>query len=208
MAGVPNAIFFASNSLFSRLTMRFVIITLFVIAFAAAGIPAQTPPKSFTRDGVSFSYPSEWLLQDKAGSNADDFEFMNANLDVQLKVTVSKAIDPTPENVAKAKKVLVDHYTDHTIKSFEAAGGKPQSSPATSEIGGVASTGVLVTASLGGSPGNIQIQSALVGDRIVVLTLLGPTSDTKRAAAAWDMLRTTMKVEAQKTPEPTPPKKP
>jgi len=188
--------------------MRFLTTAIFVIAIAAASISAQTPPKSFARDGVSFSYPSEWQLQDKPGSNADEFEFMNANLDVQLKVTVSKAIDPTPENVAKAKKVLVDRYTDQTIKSFEAAGGKPQSSPATSEIGGVASTGVLVTASLGGSPGNIQIQSALVGDRMVVLTLLGPTADTKRASQAWDLLRTSMKVEAQKTPAPARAKKP
>jgi hypothetical protein len=79
----------------------------------------------------------------------------------------------------------------------------------TSEIGGIKADGVLLSASLGGEPGAAKIYWAIVGQRVVVLTLFGPDRDIKKFAPAWDLLRSTIKIEEQKpaaapTPKPSP----
>lgn len=173
----------------------FATLTLGVAAFA------QTD-KSFERNGLTFSYPSGWAIMEGLDANADQLNFGRADLDVQLTMNAFKTPLNTPEKLAEAKKVLVDRYIEQTTKSFEAAGGKPVSETATSEIGGVPSTGVKVKASLDGVPGEINIQWAVVNQRMVVMTLLGPASDVKKAMPAWDMLRTTIKIETPKPPEP------
>ncbi|HRI04791.1 MAG TPA: hypothetical protein PLL77_13705 [Pyrinomonadaceae bacterium] len=178
--------------------LLFVIITFSLAAVSAA---AQTD-KSFTREGLTFNYPSGWAITEGVDANADQLNFSRADLDVQLTVNVFKTPLNTPEKLAEAKKVLVDRYIEQTVKSFADAGGKPVSKPATSEISGVVSQGVSVSASLDGVSGAIFIQTAVVSERMVVMTLLGPAADVKKATATWDMIRTTMKIEPPPTPTP------
>jgi hypothetical protein len=100
---------------------------------------------------------------------------------------------------------LVDKYVASTTKSFEQAGAHPESSPATTEIGAVKSEGVKIRASLDGVPGIAEIHWAVVGQRLVVLTFLGPDRALTKAAPAWDLVRTSMTIEeAQPQPKPQP----
>jgi hypothetical protein len=105
--------------------------------------------------------------------------------------------------MAEAKRVLVDKYVASTTKSFEQAGAHPESSPASTEIGGVKAEGIKIRASLDGVPGVAEIEWAVVGQRLVVLTFLGPDKALTKATPAWDTIRTTIKIA-----EPTPPPKP
>ena len=64
-----------------------------------------------------------------------------------------------------------------------------------------------ITASLGGETGASKIYWALLGQRVVVLTLFGPDRDTKQFSAVWDLVRTTLKIEEPKpaaSPSPKP----
>ena len=74
----------------------------------------------------------------------------------------------------------------------------------------MASEGVKIRASLDGVPGSAEIQWAVVGQRIVVLTFLGPDKALTKAQPAWDLIRTTIKVEEAppKTPQPAASPKP
>ena len=127
--------------------------------------------------------------------------FGRADSEAQITVFVFRTPLTTPEKIAEAKKVLVDRYVASTTKSFEQAGAKPESAPAASEIGGVKSEGVRIKASLDGVPGVAEIQWAVVGNRLVVLTFLGPDSALKKASPAWDTIRTTIKT-AEPKPQP------
>ena len=186
------------------------ILLIGLVLVCGLSAAAQTAPKIFDRNGSHFIYPDGWSFEDASNNNSEELTFGRSDMDVQLKVSLFKTPLTTPEKLAEAKKILVDRYIDATVKSFESAGGKPVSKPATSEIAGVASQGISVTASLDGVPGAISIQWAVVSERMVVMTLLGPSSDVKKATPAWDMIRTTLKIEP---PPPTPvatptPKKP
>lgn len=167
---------------------------------------AQTKPpdtKGFNKDGLSFDYPPSWSFNDNSNTDAQQMTFGRADSEVQLTVFVFRTPVTTPEKIAEAKRVLVDKYVDATAKSFEQAGGHPERSPASTDIGGVKTEGVKIRASLDGVPGVAEIHWAVVGQRLVVLTLLGPDKAMTKATAAWDTIRTTIKIA-----EPTPQAKP
>jgi hypothetical protein len=73
-------------------------------------------------------------------------------------------------------------------------GAKPEQSPDASEIGGVKADGVKISASLGGETGAAKIYWALVGQRVVVLTLFGPDKQLKQHAPTWDLVRNSLKI--------------
>ena len=171
---------------------------------------AQTPASEFKKDGLSFSYPAGWTFNDTSNTDAQQMTFGRADSDAQITVFVFRTPLTTPERLAEAKRVLVDKYVASTTKSFEQAGAHPESSPASTEISGIKSEGVKIRASLDGVPGSAEIHWAVVGQRLVVLTFLGPDKALTKATPAWDLMRTTIKVEEPqpKTPQPAASPKP
>jgi hypothetical protein len=184
------------KTLLSALTL-----TLLISCLMAA---AQTP-KTFTKEGLSFDYPSDWTVQDDSSGDAQQFSLSKANSDVQIRVFVHKG-RIAAEKLPDAKKAFIDPYVASTQKQFVAMGAKPEQAPDTSEIGGVKADGVKISASLGGEAGAAKIYWALVGQRVVVLTLFGPDKQLKQLAPAWDMVRNSLKVVDPKAVPATSPK--
>lgn len=169
-------------------------VLMILVGCVIAAAQTDTDAKPFDKDGLSFSYPNGWALNDTSNADAQQLTVGRADSEAQITIFVYRPLLTTPEKIAEAKKVLVDKYIASTSSSFEQAGAHPQSSPVTSEIGGVASDGVKIRASLDGVPGAAEIHHAVVGQRLIVLTILGPDKAVIKAAPAWDMIRTSMKI--------------
>lgn len=169
---------------------------------------AQTPPadgKQLSKDGLSFNYPNGWTLVDESNADAQNFNLGRADSDAQLRIFVFRTPVNTPERLAEAKKVLIDPYVASTMRQFEQMGAKPQKSPASTEIAKVASEGVRIAASLEGVPGAAEIYWGVIGNRLVVLTQLGPDRALKQASPAWDAIRNSVAIaEPNPTPQPKP----
>ena len=170
------------------------VLTAFLLlcGFSAS---AQTPASEFKKDGLSFSYPAGWTFNDTSNADAQQMTFGRADSDAQITVFVFRALLTTPARLEEAKRVLVDKYVASTTKSFAQAGAHPESSPASTEISGIKSEGVKIRAVLDGVPGSAEIHWAVLGQRLVVLTFLGPDKARTKAMPAWDLLRTTFKIE-------------
>src|SRR6266550_40592 len=152
---------------------------------------AQTPAGEFRKDGLSLNYPAGWTFNDTSNADAQQMTFGRPDSDAQITVFVFRSLLTTPEKLAEAKRILVDKYVASTTKSFEQAGAHPASSPASTEISGIKSEGVKIRASLDGVPGAAEIHWAVVAQRLVVLTFLGPDKALTKAMPAWDLIRTT-----------------
>ncbi len=164
------------------------------IVFCCALVGAQTPDsKNFSKDGLSFDYPAAWQLQDDTTGDAQQLTLSKADSDVQIRVFVHKG-RISAEKLPDAKKAFIDPYVAATAKQFVAMGAKPEQVPDSSEIGGAKAEGTSINASLGGEAGAAKIYWALVGQRVVVLTLFGPDKQMKQLAPAWDLVRTSLKV--------------
>ena len=169
---------------------------------------AQTPSagKNFAKGGVTFDYPDGWMLEESNNDDALDVVLSKPGNAIQIKVFVHKG-RIAPEKLPDAKKAFIDPYINASNKQFVAMGAEPKQAPDASEIGGVKADGVNITASLDGIPGAAKIYWALVGQRVVVLTLFGPDSDIKQFTPVWNQVRTSLKVEEPKpaaSPSPKP----
>jgi hypothetical protein len=181
--------------------ISFVRLVALVLACCIMGV-AQTP-KNLTKDNLSFDYPEGWTVADDSNDDAQQFTLSKSDSDVQIRVFVHKG-RITAEKLPDAKKAFIDPYISATAKQFVAMGAKPAQSSDTSEIGGVKADGVNISASLGGETGAAKIYWAVVGQRVVLLTLFGPDTQTKRLAPAWDMVRNSLKVHDPKATPPSP----
>lgn len=184
------------------------ILPLVALFLLCGGIvaSAQTAPsggKEFKKDGLSFYYPSGWQFNDTSNSDKQELTFGKSDFEGQITIVVFRVAIASPEQFAEAKTVLVDKYVAAQTASFEREGAKPQSSPATKDISNAPADGVVIRLTLDGVPGAAEVYWALVGQRLVVLTLFRPDRAVSQAAPAWDMIRNTIKIEApQAKPSP------
>jgi hypothetical protein len=190
--------------------MRLTVKLLVVLVFCAVCASAQTAPEAqrYAKAGVSFDYPNGWKLEESQGEDSTDLKLSRPNTDMLMQVFVHKG-RIKPEQLPDAKKSFIDPYINANMKQFVAMGATPKQAPDTSEIAGLKADGVNISASLGGVTGAAKIYWAIVGQRVVVLTLFGPDPDIKRYAPAWDLVRTTIKIEepapaASPSPKPSP----
>jgi hypothetical protein len=183
---------------------RITTLTLATIVFVCCVFASGQTPKNLTKDGLSFDYPDGWTLTDDTNEDAQQFTLSKSNSDVQIKLFVHKG-RTSEEKFPEAKKAFIDPYIAATAKQFVQMGAKPEQSPDTSEIGGLKADGVAIKASLGGEAGAAKIYWALVGKRVAVLTVFGPDDQTKKEAAAWDLVRSSLKVvDPKATPAASP----
>src|SRR4029078_1233485 len=112
---------------------------LAIILFSCLMVEAQTP-KTVTKDGLSFDYPSDWTMQDDSSGDAQHFSLSNGNSDVKIEVFAHKGRSAA-EKLPDAKKAFIDPYIAATEKQFVSMGANPEQSPDTAEIGGVKAGG-------------------------------------------------------------------
>ena len=177
--------------------MTRIFLQLVTVVFVSCVLATAQTPQNLTKNDLSFDYPAGWSLQDDSNDDAQQFTLSKANSDVLIRVFAHKG-RIAPEKLPDAKKAFIDPYIAATTKQFVAMGAKPEQSPDTIEIGGVKAEGVRISASLG-EPGAAKIYWALVGQRVVLLTLLGPDRETKQLASAWDLVRNSLKINDPKT---------
>ena len=176
-----------------------------ILLCSVSGISQTSEAKQFNKDGLIFSYPSGWSFNDASNSDAQDLTLGRADSDAQVKIFVFRPLVTTPEKLIEAKRVLVDKYVAATTKGFVDAGAKPESSPATAEIGALQVEGVKIRAVMDGEPGAAEIYWGVIGKRLVVLTLFGPDKALKKAMPVWDTVRTSLQIEEPKpAPQPSP----
>jgi hypothetical protein len=176
--------------------MKSNILNLVSVFFLLSVVQTASSVQTFNANGLFFEYPNGWVLRDDSNSDAQQLTLARPNNDVQIRVFAHKG-RIAAEKFPDAKKAFIDPYIAATMKQFVAMGAKPEQSADSSEIAGVKADGVKIAANLG-EPGAAKIYWAMVGQRVVILTIFGPDREIKQFAPAWDTVRTTLKVEEQK----------
>ncbi len=192
-----------------RLTIKLLAVVVLSCVFASAQTaPAQSAAEAqhFSKNGVAFDYPNGWTVSDISDDDAHQYTLARTNSDLQMRVFAHKG-RITAEKLPEAKKSFIEPYVKAISNQFRQMGATPKETADTTEIAGLPADGVNISASLGGEAGAAKIYWALVGRRVVVLTLCGPDSEIKKYTPAWDLFRTTIKIE-EPTPAASPSPKP
>lgn len=187
-----------------RLTVKLIVVIVLSCVFASA----QTQPEAqhFAKGGLVFDYPNGWTVSDISTEDAQQFTLARTNSELQMRVFAHKG-RITAEKLPDAKKAFIEPYVKAISNQFRQMGATPTETADTTEIAGIPADGVKISASLGGETGAAKIYWALVGQRVVVLTLFGPDKEITKYTPAWDLFRTSMKMEEPKpaaSPSPKP----
>ena len=179
-----------------------VVMSLSGLLFAFA-TTAQTGNKHFAKDGLSFDYPDGWTISDESNTDAQQLTLGRSDSPAMIKFFVHRGKVNTPEKLVQAKTKIVEPYVTYTEKQFTSMGAKPQRADATTQIAGVNAEGVHITAVLEGEAGEAGIYWATVGERLVVLTLFGPDKALKKVQPSWDLVRNSLKIDANAKATPS-----
>jgi len=182
---------------------RAILTCLAALLFAFA-VTAQPGNKHFAKDGLSFDYPDGWTVTDDSSADAQQLTLNRSDSPAMIKFFVHRGKVNTPEKLAQAKMKIIDPYVAYTEKQFSSMGAKPQRAEATTQIAGLNAEGVHITAVLEGEGGEAGIYWATVGERLVVLTLFGPDKALKKVQPSWDLVRNSLKIDANAKPTPSP----
>ena len=177
------------------------------IVLAALMVRPQGNSSRFEKEGLSFDYANGWAVADQSNADAQQLMLTKANTDAQITVFVHRGRVDTPDKLAQAKKAFIDPYLKSVSDRFVGWGAKPESSPATSEIGGAAAEGVRIRASLGSDAAEASIFWAPLNGHVVVLTFFRPDDQNKLTMPGYDTIRTSIKIEPP-PPKASPSKKP
>jgi hypothetical protein len=172
------------------------ILTCLAVLLFAFGATAQPGNKHFAKDGLLFDYPEGWTVTDESNTDAQQLTLTRSDSPAMIKFFVHRGKVNTPEKLAQAKSKIIEPYVAYTEKQFVSMGAKPQRADASTQIAGLNADGVHLTAVLEGESGEAGIYWATVGERLVVLTLFGPDKALKKIQPSWDLVRNSLKIEA------------
>jgi hypothetical protein len=173
-----------------------ILACLLALSFAFAATAQTGTTKHFAKDGLSFDYPDGWTITDDSNADAQQLTLSRTDSSAMVKFFVHRGKVNTPEKLAQAKTKIIDPYVSFTEKQFMQMGATPKRADATTQIGGADAQGVHITAVLEGEAGEAGIYWATLGERLVVLTLFGPDKALKKAQPDWDLIRNSLKIDA------------
>ena len=155
----------------------------------------------FAKDGLSFDYPKSWQLSDQSSQQMQLIELTLG--DITIRIRSPREYLKTPDKEAHARKLFQDNYVNDFFNQVQQAGMTPKRSVVTTQIGGADAEGARVRAILDREPGGMDSYFRIISDRLVNLSIIGSEKDIAKSAAAWDLIRNSIKVEPAPQPKPT-----
>ncbi len=156
----------------------------------------------FNRDGLSFSYPSDWRLEDASDATAQTLNLDRGKDDAKIIVVVLRT-QLSGAQLAEVQPKMTSALAEAMVEEIQKLGAQVQRSGVSEMIGGVQAQGVRLRATVQGEAGNCDIYWLVLNSRLVHIVFLGSDQERIRAANAWNMLRSTLRVGGPAMAPPT-----
>lgn len=186
-----------------KLTSKlFVIFAMVAMScLIAAANPTSPQANRYSEDGLSFEYPADWPLSDESDAQAQTLSLDPGQNEAKILVIVLRQ-RMDAQQLAEAQPKMTQAILDSLAQSFSRAGVTPQPSYVSATIAGRQATGIRLRAVLQNEAGNADVYWLALSDRLVHVIFVGADPELARAANAWNMVCSTLRVEGG---APTPP---
>lgn len=173
------------------------LISILAFAFCQSAQAQTTAPvlKHFAAHGLSFDYPATIELDDRSSATGQHL-ILQSKGRAQMMVVARFAEINTPEELVSARHDVVDSFIATMWQQIQTDDPNVSRADAKIEIANAQATGVRMRAVLNNEPGNAEIYSLQLGSRLVLVTLIGSDREIAASAAAWLVLRRSLKIEA------------
>lgn len=179
------------------------ILTLLLLSLAVPFSHA-TPPQNnrYLRDGLSFSYPSEWQLTDESGQSAQSLNLDRGPNEAKIMIVALRA-QTNSQEYAEKQTVVTEAIASALTDEIAKLGAQAERTSIGESIGGINALGIRLRASLKGEAGNADIYWLHLGGRMVHVVFVGSDEEQARAAYAWKMICSTLRIGSAPVQPPT-----
>jgi TonB family protein len=155
--------------------------------------PAQTL-QSFSKEGVAFSYPSDWKLTDKSTPEFQHYVLTPHQSAVVIMVVVLREPLTEQNQFTAARRQIAVPYLDKIRQSFAASKQPVAETTPCLEIAGRTVSGTRLKGQDGNEPSTAEVFATVKGHRFVSLVFMKTDKESAIADAAWVALRRTLDV--------------
>lgn len=168
---------------------------LALLAFLLVGLPviAVSQSNQFSRDGLSFSYPSDWTLVDQSDANVQTLNLDRGRDDAKIIVVVWRR-ELNATEVASVQPQVTAAIVEAMAQEIAKLGAQIQRSAVSEAIAGTQAQGIRMRAMLQGEAGNADVFWLVMQNRLAHIVIVGSDPERVRAASVWNMLCSTLRV--------------
>jgi hypothetical protein len=175
------------------------VILLFTMLILSSPLAAQV--NQYSKDGLSFSYPSNWPAQEEINEQVHIVSFDAGQNEAKIMVMAFRQA-MTPEQINQAQPNVTQALADTFTQTIQQQGGQVQRSFVSVAVAGRQASGVRLRAVIKNDPGNAEIYWLTLNNRLIYLIFVGSDTERARAAVAWNMICTTLRVGGGVSVEP------
>lgn len=179
-------------------TLFSLLMTLALCQLAFAQTPAQDL-KHFADKGLSFDYPAAIVVDDRSSPTGQHLVIESTGK-AQIMIVSRFAQINSAEDLAAARHEVVDSFIETMWQQIHEQDPNLSRAPAQIDVSGVQATGVRLRAVLNNEPGNAEVYSLQLGQRLVVLSIIGSDREIAASAPVWLATRRSLKVAANTQP--------
>ncbi len=182
-----------------RIVEALIIVLILLFAFA---YPVFGQANRYARDGLSFSYPADWPLTDESDAQVQSVSLDRGKDEAKIMV-VSLRQPMNPTEIAQTQSIVTEAIVSNLTQAMQQLGAQVERTAISGTIAGIQAQGVRLRASLHGEAGNADVYQLVLGSRLVNVMFIGSDQERARAANAWNLVCSTLRVGASPVAPPT-----
>jgi TonB family protein len=178
-----------------RTTRAFACLTF--VALLCAFAPAQTTTGGrYEKDGLSFSYPAGWRVEDRSNTQAQHLILTREGGSSLVMVVAYRDLVSTNAQFAAARDQITKPYADSVARELGLKEATALQGALCRPIGDrFAAAGFRVKGQLKGQPSKGEVYVAMLGRRFVSVVFVRPDVEDAQASPDWNAVLETLKVE-------------
>lgn len=163
---------------------------------------SQPPSEHFSKDGLSFDYPSGWSLADKSGEAAQQLVLFIQGSTARVQVVVHRQPLQNWQQVRMAREAITTPYVKTLAQQFGLAEAPEWSDANCLTVGKRNALGLHFSGRLDGETGAADVYTVVLGQRLVHLVYTRADKDDARGSGAWKTVVGSLSVEPPQNPSP------
>lgn len=175
--------------------MGLILIILTVAMFASVNAQSASQ-KQYLKEGISFDYEKGWEITEQAAPDKNQIALSEKATDSQILIVILKKKIDSKDPMPDLKKQVIDPWLSGLLANYKAAGVTVVRSAVSAIVGGQSAEGARLKFFLDDQAGGAEAFWTLVNKRLVLLYYIRPDKTAERSVAGWELVRTTLKVEA------------
>lgn len=172
-----------------------------VLLMASFIYGAVNQANQYSRDGLSFSYPSGWVVVDESDAEMQTLKLDPGKDGVKI-IIVALRRQMNAAELAEVQPRFTQALADTLARTLARLGAQIQRDSGSFQIGGVQAQGIKLRASLQGDTGNADIYWLVLNGKLVHVVYLGSDRARPSALSAWNMICSTLRVETPAVASP------